>query len=191
MSTTKLNEADLLQMGFTRANIAALRQAIDALGNISDGSTLADVLDQIGLTPSDMGPALQSALSNLQQSTEIELALSHMQATITELRKEVEDLKQAQDDAPAQVVELAKAMTDLLNELTTLPDPSAQVAEAIKTLALKANIASPAFTTSIGFNGSAAIAKQTVTGARGGNAALASLLTAMATVGLITDSTTA
>lgn len=33
--------------------------------------------------------------------------------------------------------------------------------------------------------------KQTVTGSRGGNAALASLLTALATIGLITDSTTA
>lgn len=48
---------------------------------------------------------------------------------------------------------------------------------------------SPAFTTAIGFNGSAAITKPTVTGSRGGNAALASLLTALATYGLITDST--
>lgn len=42
-----------------------------------------------------------------------------------------------------------------------------------------------------GTNGSAAAAKQTVSGSRGGNAALASLLTALATFGLITDSTTA
>jgi hypothetical protein len=35
------------------------------------------------------------------------------------------------------------------------------------------------------------LTKQTVTGSRGGNAALASLLTALATMGLITDSTTA
>ena len=34
-------------------------------------------------------------------------------------------------------------------------------------------------------------AQQTVTGSRGGNAALASLLTALATLGLIVDSTTA
>lgn len=43
----------------------------------------------------------------------------------------------------------------------------------------------------LGFYGSAAIAKQAVTGSRGGNAALASLLTALATLGLITDSSTA
>jgi len=43
----------------------------------------------------------------------------------------------------------------------------------------------------VGFQGTAPIAKPTVTGSRGGNAALASLLTALANYGLITDSTTA
>lgn len=43
----------------------------------------------------------------------------------------------------------------------------------------------------LGFHGSAAVAKQTVTGSRGGNAALADLLTKLATLGLITDSTSA
>lgn len=42
-----------------------------------------------------------------------------------------------------------------------------------------------------GFFGSIGTSKQTITGSRGGNAALASLLTALATTGLITDSTTA
>lgn len=42
----------------------------------------------------------------------------------------------------------------------------------------------------LGFNGSAAISKPTVTGSRGGNAALASLLTALENYGLITNSTT-
>jgi hypothetical protein len=42
----------------------------------------------------------------------------------------------------------------------------------------------------MGFNGAAAIAKPTVTGSRGGNAALASLLSALASYGLITNSTT-
>lgn len=42
-----------------------------------------------------------------------------------------------------------------------------------------------------GFNGHAPIAKPTVTGAKGGNAALASLLTALANYGLVTDSSTA
>lgn len=55
----------------------------------------------------------------------------------------------------------------------------------------KAPIDSPAFTTKVGFNGTAAITKPTVSGSRGGNAALASLLTALANYGLITDSTTA
>jgi hypothetical protein len=43
----------------------------------------------------------------------------------------------------------------------------------------------------VGFQGTAPIAKPTVTGSRGGNAALASLLTSLANYGLITDSTTA
>ena len=42
--------------------------------------------------------------------------------------------------------------------------------------------------TTIGFFGATPAAKPTVTGSRGGNAALASLLTALATLGLITDS---
>lgn len=43
----------------------------------------------------------------------------------------------------------------------------------------------------VGFHGVPAVARQTITGSRGGNAALASLLTALHTLGLITDSTTA
>jgi hypothetical protein len=41
----------------------------------------------------------------------------------------------------------------------------------------------------LGFYGATRVPKQTVTGSRGGNAALASLLTALANLGLITDST--
>lgn len=43
----------------------------------------------------------------------------------------------------------------------------------------------------LGFHGANPIAKQTVTGSRGGNAALVSLLTALANLGLITDGSTA
>lgn len=43
----------------------------------------------------------------------------------------------------------------------------------------------------VGFYGSAGAVKQTVTGSRGGNAPLAALLTYLAAIGLITDSTTA
>lgn len=43
----------------------------------------------------------------------------------------------------------------------------------------------------VGFYGATPAAKPTVTGAKGGNTALGSLLTALATLGLITDSTTA
>lgn len=43
----------------------------------------------------------------------------------------------------------------------------------------------------LGFYGTTATAKQTVSGSRGGNAALASLLTALAAYGLITDSSSA
>ncbi|MEV6181347.1 hypothetical protein [Streptomyces sp. NPDC052015] len=43
----------------------------------------------------------------------------------------------------------------------------------------------------LGFHGATPVAKQTVSGSRGGNAALASLITALATLGLITDGTSA
>ncbi len=43
----------------------------------------------------------------------------------------------------------------------------------------------------LGFNGTAPVAKPAISGSRGGNAALASLLTQLAAMGLITDSTTA
>lgn len=45
-------------------------------------------------------------------------------------------------------------------------------------------------TRNVGFFGASGTTKQTVTGSRGGNAALASLLTALANYGLITNSTT-
>lgn len=44
--------------------------------------------------------------------------------------------------------------------------------------------------TGIGFNGSTPVAKPTVTGAKGGNAALTSLMSALSALGLVTDSTT-
>jgi hypothetical protein len=47
------------------------------------------------------------------------------------------------------------------------------------------------FVSTVGFNNTAPIAKPTVTGAKGSNAALASLMTALAAYGLVTDSTTA
>jgi hypothetical protein len=43
------------------------------------------------------------------------------------------------------------------------------------------------FPGNVGFNGTTAIARPTVTGSRGGNDALASLLTALASYGLIID----
>ena len=43
----------------------------------------------------------------------------------------------------------------------------------------------------LGFYGSAGATKPTITGSRGGNAALASFLTQMASLGLLTDGTTA
>ena len=53
------------------------------------------------------------------------------------------------------------------------------------------NVAIEALGNKLAFNGATPVTKPTVTGSRGGNAALASLLTALAQLGLITDSTTA
>lgn len=51
-------------------------------------------------------------------------------------------------------------------------------------------IGAAAFSSDVGFYGTVPITKRTITGSRGGNAALASLLTALAAYGLVTDSTT-
>lgn len=56
---------------------------------------------------------------------------------------------------------------------------------------LSTNIMFQALGNKMAFNGATPVTKPTVTGSRGGNAALASLLTALDTLGLITDSTTA
>ena len=53
------------------------------------------------------------------------------------------------------------------------------------------NLSGPLKTLTVGFNGTAPIVKPTVSGSRGGNAAVAALLTALASYGLITDSTSA
>jgi hypothetical protein len=47
------------------------------------------------------------------------------------------------------------------------------------------------FNANTGFNNATPIAKPTITGSRGGNAALANLLTQLASYGLLTDGTTA
>jgi hypothetical protein len=68
---------------------------------------------------------------------------------------------------------------------------------AVMTMLGAAPLNSPSFTGtvrlagSIGVNGAAAPAKPTVAGAKGGNAALASLIAALVSYGFITDSTTA
>lgn len=58
-------------------------------------------------------------------------------------------------------------------------------------VAAKAPIANPVFTGTVTFDTLTPTTKPTVTGSRGGNAALASLLTGLAALGLITNSTTA
>ena len=58
-------------------------------------------------------------------------------------------------------------------------------------LGLKVASGGAEFSGNMGFFGTTATTKPNITGSRGGNAALASLLTGLASLGLITDSTTA
>lgn len=62
---------------------------------------------------------------------------------------------------------------------------------ALHTLNIIGNASIGGSSNNLGFYAATPAAKQAVTGSRGGNAALASLLTALATIGLITDSSTA
>ena len=75
------------------------------------------------------------------------------------------------------------------NVAATFSSAGAQTNYALKTL--NGDVQIIAGVGNLGFNGSTPIAKPTVTGSRGGNAALASLLTALANYGLITDSSSA
>ncbi|MGE5650949.1 MAG: hypothetical protein ACM34A_12200 [Bacillota bacterium] len=95
------------------------------------------------------------------------------EAQIVELRKQVEDLRLTVESlsSDARIAELRKQADEISIQLAMDVDQSAQVGEIRKRLK--------------------DIAKPTVTGSRGANAALASLLTSLANYGLITDSTTA
>ena len=77
--------------------------------------------------------------------------------------------------------------TGSTNNLTVTPGATAAAAAVI------ASVGSGGLQINgiVGFNNTAPVAKPTVTGAKGSNAALASLLTALASYGLITDSSTA
>jgi hypothetical protein len=70
------------------------------------------------------------------------------------------------------------------------PQSDAGAWNATAALAIKRSNSAATFGGNVGFNGTAAIAKPSITGSRGANAALASLLTALASYGLVTDSTT-
>lgn len=99
-------------------------------------------------------------------------------------------LTQAEGDARYDALGAAAALViDSIADADTTHAPSRNA--VFDALALKAPLQSPGFTVSVGFNGSPPIAKPTVSGSRGGNAALASLLSVLANYGLITDSTTA
>lgn len=74
-------------------------------------------------------------------------------------------------DFSARIAELSKQVEDLRQEIALLPDHGSQVGEIRKRVK--------------------DITRPNVTGSRGANAALASLLTSLANYGLITDSTTA
>jgi hypothetical protein len=58
-------------------------------------------------------------------------------------------------------------------------------------VALTAGLTAPSGNAALGFFGESPVGRPVVTGSRGGNAALASLLTALAALGLVTNSTTA
>lgn len=83
---------------------------------------------------------------------------------------------------------------ELPNDLgleTPVPVGAEEVAAIAAEVDEKAPIDSPVFTGPVTFTLLAPTSKPTVTGSRGGNAALASLLTGLAALGLLTDSTTA
>ena len=86
--------------------------------------------------------------------------------------------------------------------LTLSGDPSATLQAATKNYVdthtigtflplVGGTVTGPTTFNTIGFNNTAPIARPTVSGAKGSNAALASLMTALAAYGLVTDTTTA
>jgi len=94
-------------------------------------------------------------------------------------------------DVSAQFGSDCRILIDNITDATTTNDGSLQTdggLSVVKSAIIGQNLK---VIGQSGFNNTAPIAKPTITGSKGGNAALASLLTALANYGLITDSTTA
>ena len=97
-----------------------------------------------------------------------------------------------EDNATADIQFTANSSQVLIigGSTATTTTPLLNLASANQPFILAPDLIGLRFFGNMGFNGATAIAKPTVTGSRGGNAALASLLTALANYGLITNSTT-
>jgi hypothetical protein len=74
------------------------------------------------------------------------------------------------------------------NTITTVAGNTAVISVSAAAVVTAVNAR---FNANIGFYNTAPAAKQTVSGAKGSNAALGSLMTALVTMGLVTDSTSA
>lgn len=82
----------------------------------------------------------------------------------------------------ALILEIREQLTNAATDITALQNGTGVVDDFTIPGDLRVN-------GTVGFYDTAPVAKPTVTGSRGSNAALASLLTALASQGLITDST--
>lgn len=85
MSTTKLNEADLLKMGFSRSNVAALREAIDAIGNILSNTTLADLAEQIEFIQSPNFGPVNRRLDDLSGPVDVDPRIAVLNAKVADI----------------------------------------------------------------------------------------------------------
>lgn len=128
----------------TREGFLFLRQIFNRIGG-QTGSSNADL--EVLLSSESSFDAAFSEFSKQLNSVQVDQPADNI-AQIAELLKVIQDIKsEVQQQGTAEIAEFRKQLNDLYAQIAFSSDPTALISETIKTLALKANLISPSFTT--------------------------------------------
>lgn len=171
---------------------------------------LSDLFQRVGgasgMGSQDLAVVATFSTVPMQTDSSASMLATFQDAQIASLRAELESLR-GEIGAIQSFATLGQQIEDLRSALGMIEEPSALVRYLLATVPVPASVAplidgTAAIGTSVKYarqdhvhptdtTRQATIVKGTATGSRGGNAALASLLTALAGSGLVIDSTTA